>query len=412
MLKTFDNKATGMRKLLNLLESKILCRYGTPDVFNEAFAILGIRTSVSVAASTTLASLLVAGHMRMCVGISEQRDFVHSLQVGEPALALAATRLIYKDKSTDWQKIIQSLVHALGSGYADAGYRGELAVQILLLMVFDQAFAFQLGEYSSTTSMNSITETTRLSAVPLEVFLQVLLGADKFKEFASEDDIAAKVDGKYVRFLQFVQTFNQVSSLTLVECFLRSNAIACNFNSKGCDLVIPVFCLNEGETDADITADRMSVILVQVKCYARGMSETVATEACSLRLTRSFCGIVDCNEDLDYLSILIDVGLPDETCDVRLITRDDVQDFVDTVTAPRLKKLKRAKKTKPIVDQMQISFCIESLTPKYIQKVADFPAVEAFSSLVKARSLPFKTETASAAHLKALKINLGHLAPE
>ena len=98
----------------------------------------------------------------------------------------------------NWKVYIDTLRYAMSKKYADPGYRGELAAQILLLMVFDRATATYL--YPNLTNTDANLPNT---------------------------------DGMYSRVLQFVQFFCKPTPAKLVDIFSRAAGIVCKFGAKG-----------------------------------------------------------------------------------------------------------------------------------------------------------------------------------
>ena len=97
------------QKLLEILCVKIVC--GTMAEFTSnagnmsdaCLAIVAVRTSISVAASCKVASTLTATHMRLCVGVSDDRKSVYTYQYAEPCLAYAAMILTH---SVGWKVLL------------------------------------------------------------------------------------------------------------------------------------------------------------------------------------------------------------------------------------------------------------------------------------------------------------------
>ena len=140
----------------------------------QSLAIIGSRTSLHVAAGCQIAKELTAGHMRVCVGISDDRESLYSFQYAEPALAYAAMRLV---RRMGWLRSIDHLRASMAATFTDSG--GELSAQILLLMIFDQILADQLlesGTWAERTA--AVLSSTDFPIVPIVQFFKVLLGGD------------------------------------------------------------------------------------------------------------------------------------------------------------------------------------------------------------------------------------------
>ena len=77
--------------------------------------------------------------------------------------------------------------------------------------------------------------------------------------------------------------------------------------NPGCDLIIPVLCVEKGETlkDVKVTADKMTVVAIQVKCLSKNLSGASRAVLCSEKIKRVdtchdlgskhpyFCGLLE-----------------------------------------------------------------------------------------------------------------------
>jgi hypothetical protein len=299
-LKATSQAATA---LLNMLTDKILCseadQFDTVSADRQpeaVLAVMAIRTSLSVTASSRMASKLTASHMRLCVGLSEERDAVYTFQCAEPCLALAAIRLTHK---VDWRVYLNNLRDALGKMYGDAGYRGEIAAQNVLLMAFDRAIAEALFPTSLNPRASMSQISTHAPLIKVIDVLSILLG------------YTAKIAGTenmYCRVLQFVQFFCKPTTTHLAEMFSRSAAIVCSFNAPATDLIIPVLILNEGEDLRTVKAEpaRFTAILVQVNCYADKITKKDVLKYTTTDLTINRC--VTGPNSHNYVSLLLELG--------------------------------------------------------------------------------------------------------
>ena len=100
-----------------------------------AVAILGFMASIEVSASSELATELASGHLRLVGGISIDRSLVFTMEISEPVIAMAAHYLI-KDKVVTWKSLIDAFFTMELSNSTMVGFRGEVAVQILLLVAW------------------------------------------------------------------------------------------------------------------------------------------------------------------------------------------------------------------------------------------------------------------------------------
>ena len=82
-----------------LAQARLYSIFGRPGLHREdgemsqeqALAIVGIRTSLHVAAGCKMASTLSASHMRMCVGVSYDRDSVYTFQAASSRSCICTT---------------------------------------------------------------------------------------------------------------------------------------------------------------------------------------------------------------------------------------------------------------------------------------------------------------------------------
>ena len=79
--------------------------------------------------------------MRMCVGISDDRESVFTFQAAEPAIALAAISLTYR---LGWRGILCHLQDSTASMVTEAG--DELGAQIWMLMALGRLAPSALGQ--------------------------------------------------------------------------------------------------------------------------------------------------------------------------------------------------------------------------------------------------------------------------
>jgi len=266
----------GAQTLLTVLKAKLVLDPTLGKITREdALAVIGTRTSLHVTASCQASHALSASHMRMIVGISEDRESVYTFQPPEPALAHAAMLIL---NQLGWAPFLQHLKSAIGATYADAGYRGELMAQIILLMASDQTV-------QELNGLNRLNDNTDLPAVPLFNLLTKLLGADKAAP------LKIKAADKYVRLTQFCQLLSLPPTRKLADLWKRSTGFVCMGNNPGCDIVIPVLCIKPGEIlqDVVVEAERMSVLAIQVKCLSNQISAREREALCSSKMKRSQC---------------------------------------------------------------------------------------------------------------------------
>jgi hypothetical protein len=253
----------------------------------DAVAILGALVPLNVSPTSSVASDLVASNMRYCVGISEDRNMVFSLQPAEPVMALAAMLLV---QQIGWTKILEKASNAFGTTVTDIGYKGELGIQIACIM-------------ASARCLREITGIWHV--VTLESFLRTLLGDDVFRHFFSDN---TKLANLVVRLGQFIKYHNDVKSSKLLDYFKRSCGIVCKTNQKGCDLIIPVFhdILGNGQTPLD--EKYITCLSIQVKYRKDRETGDKLKNNFVNKLSASYCQISGIKAELPYFSLYVDIG--------------------------------------------------------------------------------------------------------
>lgn len=296
--------------MVSLLERKLVCAKRLSDISqlnqDQTLAVLGARTSLNVNAACRVASNLTASHMRMCVGVSDDRESVFTFQCAEPALAYAASRLTFR---YGWRNQIDHLRDSMGATFSDAGFRGELGAQMLLLMACDQCAPKALGHHGSLENIRAaMLEETKIALIPLIDLLRILLG-DNFEEYSSKNNLKQRTENMYVRVVQFVQMFCEPSLEKIIALFQRGAAVVSKFGAPFVDLLIPVIVAKSGQIPGDLVPgkDNMTVFLIQVKCLQNLPGDRQIAEICSHRLKRGNC-TSGMNGSLDYVSLFIELG--------------------------------------------------------------------------------------------------------
>jgi hypothetical protein len=370
-----SNKKTGDAEviLIDSLEAKLLPN-GDPwnITIEDSLAILGVLTALTVTASCQAASALIASHMRQCVGVSPDRESIYSYQYPEPALALAAMRLT---AMIGWGVMIDGVRDAMSLAFTDAGHRGEIGGQILLLMAAERCM----------TILNSSTGSkVNIPAIPLEMFLFHLLGAEAYTSVALDLQFQERISRMYVRIVQFVQFFCRPDRQQVTQMFNRACGIVCEVGAPFVDLILPIFVLKDGENldDAVVLPDQMSTLLVQVKCYSRTPSVKQMGIWATSHLPRkgSANGM---NSLLDYVSLVLEVG----TGSVQF----------DCHTYPQVN------------DGRQISVAAVGIRPSRIldPDTANIESIdESFEKMLKAKVDPLKVPGSTAESLKNLSASI------
>ena len=293
---------------LNILENKILDKRPSDFVANAtrdaALAVLCVRMSLNVCPSSRLAVELTSSHMRLCVGISSDRDSVYTFQCAEPCLALAAMRLTLK---VDWKVYLDHLRSAITDVFVNAGHRGELAGQILALMAFDRVLLTQLRPAGSFEDQkNALRQTTRIPLSPLFDVLCILVGGVGSKEL---EELKLATQDMYVRVLQFVQFFKKPDSVSLAEMFARAAGIVCSFCAPAADLIVPVLKCERGEDPMTVKVEpgRMTALLIQIKCLSNRPGKSMIISVATSKLSIEQC-VDNVNTAHPYVSLFLELG--------------------------------------------------------------------------------------------------------
>jgi hypothetical protein len=231
--------------------------------------------------------------------------------------------------------------------------------------------------------MSMITSATSLPLIPLEAFLEVLIGSSDFASMAAV--IKGKTAGMFVRVVQFVQFIGKVDKSKLLEMFRRSVGIVCKPYTPFVDLIIPVVVVPATKNVHEMIpqVSDMTVCLVQVKCRAELLCKSEMEEVATERLRREGC-VPELNSRHGYVSLLLEIGYrPD-------LTRSTIGplDF----------------KTENI-EATQIPIAIRSLTARDVldPNEPDLTAIDnSFSSLLRAEYNPAELKSAELRARKAL----------
>ena len=405
--------------LIDILEVKLICADPTKNTgfsIDQALAVVSARTSLNVSAACKVAATLTASHMRMCVGISDDRESVFTFQAPEPALALASMRLTYR---AGWKGILRHLRDSAASMFTDAGYRGELGAQILLLMALGRLAPAALGHDGNWTDKRRMMfSETRIPLIPLYDLLKILVG----EEVCVESGLDKKTKNMYVRVVQFVQMFCKPTLAHVIALFQRGAAFVCKRGAQYADIIFPVIIVKPDENLSEIRPgkENLTVFLIQVKCLIKMLSSSRTVTVCSTLLQRNGC-TKGMNGSLNYVSLFLELGnRQDSAC---LKPSDTLN-----VSSPSLRERKAALKntwkashkragevfesTGKHPDPRQTSIVVEYLRPSNVLDPEDSEQQKLdtdFSALMKAHYDPVKLKNTSEEAVRNLKMSLGCL---
>lgn len=198
---------------------------------------------------------LMTNHMRVCLGVTTDHEYIYTFSPSEPILAEGA-RLAMMEPSF---RLSETLKKFLDTAILDVGTCGELMVAAQLLKAQD---------YASPDS--------RARGGPLKAFLSQFLGPEVEPRFWTERPSCARsaeacdlrsLEERYpngmVWFNHFIQVEDSdvLGSNCLWTFVLRGAAIKCKVGQEGCDFVVPVIC----DSTKPIGPLNVSAILIQVK---------------------------------------------------------------------------------------------------------------------------------------------------
>jgi len=133
----YDSATAPQADTIALAVYKIMCTNEvlTADklTLEQTLAILSPRIALDVNPSLRINTALIADHMRVCIHITPERE---SAVPSEPILAEASAQLMHRQGYLE--SILSFLAVSLRYGIVDAGYRGELVAQLLVLLAIDR----------------------------------------------------------------------------------------------------------------------------------------------------------------------------------------------------------------------------------------------------------------------------------
>ena len=386
-----DSKPTTAMEVMKRLTTNLLS--GKVDQYltlEQALAILGVRVALTVTASSHVARTLTASHMRLCVGILEDRQSLFTYQYAEPALAFAAMSLTHDH---GWLILLDRLREAMSATYIHAGHRGEIGAQLLLLMASDRCTVDTGIGYARNYMTSQTMIDLTIPTIPLSKFLSILTGMDSH---IAIDNFSDRISNMYVRLIQFVQVFAKPGKKQICEMFRRAAGIVVKPGSEQVDLIIPLLVHKERNRLHEVVPvpEQMSALLIQVKCFGSSRTIEKDTSVCSLNLLRnvatenaSFSDRL--NKKLDYLSLLMEVGSHAASrSSVRVFSREDVG---------------------ADADPKQLSIAINGLRPNVVLH-QDIPHLDqitsSFDELMIAGYNPAKISSSSNEAIRNLKLSL------
>jgi hypothetical protein len=212
------------------------------------------------------------------------------------------------------------------SGKAIIDCREKYLAELLILMAIDTCH-----------SKREIRRQGRIPTVSLTSFLKTLFGSECCPFLESDEP---RLQGMYVRLLCFRKSKAVRFAGKVHGMFNRAGGIACNHMPQYCDLIVPLLVIKDNENldEVTVTADKMSVLIIQVRNEAW---EGITADSLPTRdvASKDFEGEL-LNPDLDYVSLGLNVNLSAESNVKIFPARDPRQISIAAtwLTPPRLSK--------------------------------------------------------------------------
>ena len=307
-----NTSETGGRDLMTLLKRKLSLTLGDKR-FKDAstVAVLSYLVCFAVQSYNPLAQELVASFMMNRNGISADRHALNLRSVPEPTLAMAAREIV---KSLTWPVVIERAAERAITDI-DVGAQGELAAQILIIM------ATQEAEKKGATSQFFGAEDFPIIPVSSFDFLTSLGVRESFVESPDHWKIYRawrdRLDRSFVRGVQFSKNYASFTAEYLQGRFFRANGIICKPLYQGIDGMLPLLVLDDpissarAMNKAPIDKGRFSHVGLQFKNRESALSDSRYEQLATTSMYSEIVlgdGVGDYNEELFYLSIVLDVG--------------------------------------------------------------------------------------------------------
>ena len=255
--------------------SKLICEepnhvttvweHGIPE--NVAFACLSQRLCIEFnsAKYNTDEETQIASHMRLCLKIDPNNQFIMSSAGSEPVLAEAAATIMQMGSF----KAAESLKKVVSGFGVNKGDRGELVGLLAVTRARDLAVRKRLDKFelSGAPGVLPLTDEQRNPVFRAVTVMELLSQLFSLKKMEESDlaGLSADFEDAYVYFNHFVRPFNR-STCTLrylLQYMTRGAAILCSANMPGIDAAIGI--LFKSAKGIRFQEDQMSVILLQMK---------------------------------------------------------------------------------------------------------------------------------------------------
>ncbi|KIL60721.1 hypothetical protein M378DRAFT_13970 [Amanita muscaria Koide BX008] len=255
---------------------------------------------------------LVAGHMRTCISIPSNREFMRSCYPSEPFLAEAAMVMLTKElhpnvDSTLQDRVIDTVNDYFSQGLLHPGDLGELTARMLLMNAYMSGCKKSGNEiYSKGCKLNEFLRCLfREFDIVLEAKPDNVFDGPTLKD-AFEDAVV-----RFTHFGKFVDD-TATSRDAAHAAFFRSMAIVCHDTQVSVDIIVPVLHTTKGVVCRHV----ITSILIQVKRRIRpGNPRLLAIDQAKVGFfpkdTLCECGRQQRNTELElpYINFVLDLGV-------------------------------------------------------------------------------------------------------
>ena len=186
-----------MQLIVDLAKQKITGISGTPkaNTQNAALAVISQRFAVTVCFghpdAVGIVDDAIAGHLRVCLGTTEDRVWRFTTYSSEPLLSHAAAELIEASPN-----VFEHLKTMSSSGMIERGRSGELACRLLLLSAKDAAIRATIPR--PRTELQSEDMLYYCQPIGVLDYLQVMFG-DKIWPTNAKEKRALQDDFKHAK---------------------------------------------------------------------------------------------------------------------------------------------------------------------------------------------------------------------
>ena len=279
------------------------------NLVTKRVAVLMFSIALNAEGDSKICRDLVASYMHYCCAVSIDRKIARIQPLPEPLLGYLSLKII---EENGWKFFIDVLCIPRLISEPNRGANGELAVQILLLMVFSVLRKKPHERFGAGRSFNHpIYPVFLLDMLKIMKVTEAnLIGCNKpdshdFQKYLF-GLLQLSLKNYMCRVTQFIQSFAPRNAGYLKESFEAGMGIIAEMNTANFDGSIPVFVARDGATDfldEQVTVDRMTEVTLQAKCNRAPAKAGIINAAASMARNSDLK-----NDDLFYVNLLMDCG--------------------------------------------------------------------------------------------------------